>query len=94
MKYKKIYNPPHLQPAAEESGYGAPAAEYGAPSSGYGHPEYRSVGLGRETTPITELMSYIENGVDHSQDLTNTHELTEEVKDNVKEQFELSTIKI
>ena len=32
-----------FQPAAESSGYGAPAAEYGAPAPAYGAPEYRSV---------------------------------------------------
>lgn len=34
-----------LRPAADESGYGAPAAEYGAPASEYGAPSshYRSV---------------------------------------------------
>merc|ERR1712172_300765 len=31
-----------FQPAAESSGYGAPAAEYGAPAPAYGAPEYRS----------------------------------------------------
>jgi len=63
-----------FQPAAEESGYGAPAAEYGAPSSGYGHPEYRS------DEGYQEFRSLFTNLLDTEQN-TPQFELTKRMQD-------------
>merc|ERR1712127_83536 len=64
-----------FQPAAEESGYGAPAAEYGAPSSGYGQrADYRS------DEGYQEFRSLFTNLLDTEQ-ITPQFELTKRMQD-------------